>query len=218
MANLTCQSASFGACGIRVCRLGPTGIPNPGANNLYITGAPVEVKATWQIKAGNRFEQRNACGGVCTVVQQQDDIQGLTLTLQLCQLDAELMEMLSGGSVVSVGGNSLGHMVPPLGQQQANGVSFDVWTQNQKGGSQDPNYPYIHWVYPRVTWRAGDDTFNEGILNVPYTGVCYENPNFEDGPFEEWAGVPGGITAIRAWQLETSLPAAICGYQTLPHS
>jgi hypothetical protein len=195
--------------------LGPTGIPNPGANNLYISSAPIEVKATWQVKAGNRFEQRNGCGGVCTVVQQQDDIQGLSLTMLLCQLDAELGEMLTTGPIISVGGNTVGGIAPPLGQQQANGVSMDVWTQNYKGGSQDPNYPYIHWVYPRVTWRHGDETFNEGILSVPYTGVCYENPNFEDGPFEEWS-VP--ITAIRAWQLETTLPAALCGYQTLPHS
>jgi hypothetical protein len=212
---MTCTTASFGACGMRVARLGPTGIPTPGANNLYETGAPIEVKATWNVKSGNRFEQRNGCGGVCTVVQQQDDIQGLTLAMTLCQLDAELMEMLTGGSVISVGGNSLGHMVPPLGQQQANGVSFEIWTQAQIGGAQATQYPYIHWVYPRVTWRAGDETFNEGILNVPFTGVCYENPNYEDGILEEW---PTNITAIRAWMLDTALPPSLCGYQTLAHS
>ncbi|MFN2592944.1 MAG: hypothetical protein ABR532_08960 [Candidatus Dormibacteria bacterium] len=215
MANNTCKVASFGACGIRVCKLGPTGIPNPGAGNMYISGAPIEVKSTWQVKSGTRFEQRSGCGTVCTVVQEQDDIQGLTLTMDLCQLDAELMAMLTGGTVITVGGNSLGFIDPPLGQQQQNGVCLDVWTQNQNGNSQDPNYPYIHWAYPRVTWRSGDATFNEGILNVPFTGVAYENPNYEDGPFEDFNV---NITTIRAWQLETSIPVPLCGAQVLPHS
>jgi hypothetical protein len=103
-------------------------------------------------------------------------------------------------------------MSPPLGQQQANGVCFEMWTQNQKGGSQDPANPWIKWGYPRVTWRQGDDTFNEGILSVPFTGVCYENPNFEDGPMGDWGM---SITAIRAWMLDTALPTPVCGYQAL---
>lgn len=215
MADSTCQVASFGVCGIRVARLDASGVPMPGAKNLYLGTAPIQVKETRQVKAGARFEKRNGCGGVCVVVQEQDDIQGMTLAMTLCQLDAELIQMLAGGSLITVGSNTLGYMDPALGQQQANGVSFEIWSENHWGGSKSATYPYIKRAYPRVTWRSGDETYAEDITEVPLEGTCYENPNFYNGPGNDW---PTPITSIKAWILDTSIPTPLCGAQTLPGS
>lgn len=216
MANRTCRS-SFGACAIRVARLNAVGVPLPGANNLYVADTLITITRTEVIRTGSRLELPDGCGGFCASVETSDLSQGITLGMELCQYDAELLEILTGGNLLTLLGDTVGHLRPAFGVQPPD-VSVEIWAQSVTESGQDlADNPYIQFGWPKVKWVRGNETHDDqGITRVPLTGKVYTNENFHDGPGNDWVEPFG--TSPEGYQFVDALPVAQCGYQTLAAS
>lgn len=218
MADNTCFS-SVQACRLRVARLDATGKPLAGAKNLYVTDALIEIGIKMIIKSGTRLEQANGCGNDCVIFQDCDRITGVDLQMQLCQLDAELMEMLCGGTLLVSGGNTVGYMVPADNAACSNGVSIEVfskaWNVDQQAiNAAGTSVGYYQFGFPKTTWVPGDFTLSNGVLAVPFTGKGYANAQFDNGPANDW--VSYAIDNCMAWQINyAALPASTCGATSL---
>ena len=55
---------SIQACRLRVGRLDSGGAPSPGASNLYVTDALIQIQTSYEIEAGEEFTQKNGCGAI----------------------------------------------------------------------------------------------------------------------------------------------------------
>ena len=208
-----CLSSVY-ASRLRVSRLHDDGSLDPGTQNLYVTDSLVSIGQTPNVQNGEEFTQRNGSGGVCVYVTEQDTIVRYDLALSLCQLDAELIELLTGGRVLTSGGVTVGFAVPSL-DAIAPSVLVEAWSEAREGSAQaaeDGAALYWHHVWTNVQWTLGAFTLERGILTVPLTGKAVENPSMGLGPGAAW---PETITEAYAFFLDDEIPDAVCGYQTL---
>lgn len=203
-------------CRLRVARLEPNGVPDPGTGNLYITDAQISLTLGLDVSEGDEFEVKNGCGDICFAFTDVDRIKGLNLELALCSADPELFELLTGGDRLTSGSETVGYALPEVGSAgNENGCSIEAWTKNITGSDLDPDFPYVRWVFPKTRWTFADKTFENGPITHSFTGQGYENSNWHDGPANDW-----DYTSNRLFQFagDISLPTAACGAQTLPVS
>lgn len=202
------------ACRIRVARLNDDGSLDPGTENLYVSDAIISVGTSPDVEAGEVLTQRNGCGNICVRRRSDDETVAYNLTLALCQLDSELIELLTGATLITQGGVTVGLQRPKVGSVKP-AVSFEVWSEARTAAGQasfDGALLWWHWVWPHVKWTAGDSSLEAGVLNVAVTGYAEENENMGTGPAADW---PDLITAAEAFFLDDDIPDSVCGYQPL---
>lgn len=201
------------ACAIRVARLDPTGVPQPGATNLYVSDALVTMGFTPVYTDGDEIKDKTACGIVGVNFKGDDSFDRGDVSLQIITPDPFLSELLSGGDVLDVVGLPVGFAAPPIGPITGNGVSIELWAKRIDDGDLDANFPYAHWAYPKIkNLRLGDHTHANASLQPTFTGRALENANWFDGPTGDW---PADSDRVYQWVPTATLPTATCAYQEL---
>lgn len=211
--------ASIQACVTRIGQLGPDGVPLAGAANMYVTDALIKMTFDPNVVAGDDITVKNACGSLCADFHGDDVIARWDLTLELCTPDPELVYLLVGGTKIVSAGVTIGYQPPALkAPSNPNGVSIEVWTKAIVGEEMATPNSYYRWAFPRTKWTFDKGrSFENGALQNTFTGRATENPNWEDGPAEDWLW-----DSTKAWQFVRatagSLPTAQCGAQALSAS
>ena len=220
------------ACYMRVARLDANGSPLVGANNGYVTDALVEMTMDPEIEAGVKLIKKNACGTLCQVFQDCDQLSGLKFDMELCKLDGWLISFLVGGSrILDLAGTGLGDLIgfefPGTDAACPNGVSVEIWQKAWDANTQaTPPFAggttrvWFHWVFPKTTWMVGQHKFFNDFSPIMVTGHAFENPRItSNGPFDDWpADVAsyGGITNLGGWFFDSATPTVACGPTTVP--
>lgn len=209
---------SIQVCALRVARLEANGVPDPGANNLYVTDKAASITVTPNYRAGQEFNLVTGCGQ--TLLDYQDDprLRWWDVEGGLAVPDPQLHELLFGG-VVLTDGDAVGWASPAL-LSAANpyGVSIEFWTkQVDENGDLDDQFPYLWWIMPKVkSLQPGAKNAENAAMNNPFTGGrAIQNPNWFDGPLNDW---PVRSDRALEWIPTDVLPTAQCGYQSIPVS
>lgn len=205
------------ACAIRVALLEPNGVPQPGAEKVLTSSAFSEITFNTNVKDGAEVEEENACGDVCVSYQGDPSIKWWDWGITLCSPDPYLESVFSGGTLLDLGANiPPGYAVPEIGTIRAVPVSVEVWAKRILNGDLDPDFPYARWAFPKVVQlRPGDRTFNSGAQAPQFVGRSLENPNWFDGPLNDW---PAASDRAAQWVPDTALPEITCGWQSLAAS
>lgn len=224
MAESLCAQ-SFQACAIRVARLSANGTPVSGANQGYVAGAPVQVTLTPQYQKGVELTQPNACGQLAGYYRQQDQLKSWDIVFDLTELDHELIEILTGATLIApTPGTTIGHQFPPVSScspYNLNGVSLEFWTKRWDHCQQPADgIQYWHWVFGCAFLHVGPLKMDNGFMTIPIEGYLQENPNWGDGPWDDFPGGPSGtLTSIGAvFQDAQALPTKTCGYVSVPNT
>lgn len=198
----------------RVTKLNANGVPSNGANKSYTSSALVSLQTTPVYVDGEDFQEKNGEGIVCVDFQGPDTFRRIDWTLTLCTPDAYLMELLSGGAVLTDGA-ATGFAYPSLGRIDPTNVSIEVWTKRVNEGNLDDDFPYAWWVLPRAkSMRLGQKTFGNNVVQPQISGKATENANWFDGPFQNW---PVASDRVLQWIPCTAddVPAASLAYTTV---
>jgi hypothetical protein len=195
---------------LRVAKLLASGIPEPGASNLYVTDALVTLTATPVYVDGDEIEQKNAAGAVCVNYVGDDSFKRIDLSIQMCTWDPYLGAWFSDGDTLTAfDGGRVGYAGPSIGVVGTTAVSIEVWTNRIDDGSLDTESPYCWHAYPRVkNLRISDWTHENGALLPTFTGRAFENPNWYDGPLNDWTAASD---RCHQWVPTDTLPTAACG-------
>lgn len=206
------------ACRIRIARLDASGVPDPGADNMIVTSDLTEMGVTFVYEDGDEFTVKNGCGELCVNFRGQDQFKRLDVTLGLCKPDPSIEEILGGGTYIE-SGDQVGYSLPRIGViDNPNGVSIELWSQRiDADGSPDADYPYDRFIFPRVKLRHGNRTFNNGPITIAFQGQAVENPNWYDGPANDWPDPTNSVAAMSHIQ-DNVLPDVTCGYLALEAS
>ena len=193
-------AASVQGVAIRVCRLDAAGAPVTGAATLgpaYVTSGFTRVAFTPEYEEGDEITEKNAAGAVCVTYKAPDTLKRVTLELAICEPDPELSELISGGTLLTSGGQSVGYAAAQTGADaNPNGVGLEVWSYAISNGKRASVNPYFRWVFPYAQLRlTGDRTIENGLLATVFSGFGLGNANFGDGPGGDWA-----YTSDRAYQ------------------
>jgi hypothetical protein len=201
------------ACAIRVARLDPTGVPQPGAENLYVSDALVSLAFAAVFTDGDEIKDKTACGSVGVNFKGDDSFDRGDVTITIITPDPFLSALLSGGDVLDVVGLPAGFAAPPIGPITGNGVSIELWAKRVDDGDLDADFPYAHWAYPKIkNLRIGDHTHANASLQPVFTGRALENPNWFDGPVGDW---DAASDRVYQWLPSATIPTPSCAYQAL---
>ena len=216
----TCVSV-LDVCAIRVAKLTESGAPLPGALNGYVSDAPITLSVTLTLEDGDDLVLKNGCGNIAATYQSPDLIKGVELNLELTDLDAELLGLLTGSTVFMDGGDAIGGALPEAGSSPPP-VYFEAWSKAWQGDSQvshtstTPDATWIHWVFPLTRWTQGDIELSHDFAVIPVTGKGQGNKNATvDGVWDDFpvaVAAAGGITSPMGWFYDVAAPPAECDY------
>lgn len=210
---------SFQCCAMRVARLSSTGAPVTGAGNGYILGAPVMVTVSPDFQEGVELQLDNACGGISGYYKQQSQLKKWDISFELTELDHELIELLTGVSLITDTGVTIGHQftrVSSCDPIDLNGVSIELWSKRWDNCQPPADGDlYWHWAFGRAFLKVGEIKFENDFMKIPIDGYLEENPNWGNGPWNDFPG-GGSLSAIGAVWQESDLPTAVCGYSAVP--
>lgn len=203
---------------LRVARLAADGTTPAGAENSYCSDAIVRLALTPNRKAGKEINRENGRGENCLTFKLPDTIIRYDVELTICGSDPELTELLAGGTVFRDGveTETTGYRAPRLGVIPVpNGTSIEGWTDAvDEHGSLLSDLPYWHYAVPRVYLTEGAFSLEADAKDNVFSGYAVENPNWGNGPFNDWDG-PAAISAWQRYRVDT-LPASALGYIATP--
>lgn len=206
---------------MRVANLDSNGVPTPGASNLYVSAAFTKVTLSPVYTTGTEIEQKNAQGQICVNYRSADSLKRMDVSVELCSFDPYLAQMLSGGALVTdaVTPARIGWKAPAIGPiADDGGISIEVWTRRIDDGEEDADSPYGWWIYPRIkNLQFSGYAHEDNPLLMTFSGQAYENPNWFDGPLNDWPNSSDSDRVV-AYLPTGTLPTASVGYQTIAAS
>jgi hypothetical protein len=170
----------------RITKLDDNGVPTPGASKVYVTGALTALTTNPVYVDGDEFEEKNGGGEICVSFKGPDTFKRIDWELTICTPDPYLLEMLSGGDVLTDGA-AVGFAYPALGPMDPTPISIELWTKRVDEGVIDSALPYAWWVLPWCdSMRLGSKTFGNNAILPAISGRAFENDNWFDGPTNNW--------------------------------
>lgn len=220
MANLTCTQR-LKVCHLRVLRLDPDGSTFAGADGKYEYASPVTFGYTPTAAERERIEQLNGCGDQCALYQGPPKaVDGAELSLVLCDQDAELLELLTGGSLVTEGTgtpNTIGYLSPTDVTLNPDGVAIELWSIAWNGKSRALKGGQPAWyrhTFPKVNFSYDEQAMaGDAFGLVALTGIAEVNPGFGTGLAADAWPVSMG-SSVFGWFIDDAKPTAACGYGT----
>jgi hypothetical protein len=166
-------------------------------------------------------------------VKDNDKLKRMNLTMELATRDFELLEIMTGATLLVSGGTTFGVSRRGTSVETPNPVSVEIWTKVATSSGSCVATGSGQWfrnVYPKVVWTLGDTDFGNSIATVKMTGVAEGNPNWgANGPYNDWYYTAIPNDTPEAWVLDSYysspatvsgsggvLPAALGGYLTVP--
>lgn len=207
-------------CALRVARLADDCTALPGATNGAVSTAIVQLQATPEYDTGQEFIQKNGCGDICISLRDLDKLKRITLAMTLCTRDLELIEILTGASLITISGEVSGLSRRGVGADDPARVSLELWTRavDTAGACSSTNNRWWRWVYPSSTFTLGQTTLENGIATVQLAGFSEPNPVWGNGPWNDWPAdsFPDPESPEHFVLDSDGPPTAVCGYTTVP--
>lgn len=207
-------AASILGAAIRISRLNADGTLAGGASGSYVQTAFIRASFTPEYEAGDEITQKAANGVTCITFKAPDTLKRVTLEVSICNPDPEFEEMLTGGTILSAGGKSVGFAAPQIGvDANPNGTAIEIWSYAVQNGKRASSNPYWHWVFPYTVLRpSGDRVIENGVMANVYSGFGVGNSGFGDGPAGDW---PFLSDRAYAYARSATAPDGLQGYQAV---
>jgi hypothetical protein len=185
----------------------------------------MRVSFTPEYEEGDEITEKNANGVVCVTYKSPDTLKRITMELAICEPDAELTALISGGLLLRKNVNgvdkSIGWAAPGVGDDPAGfGVAIEAWSHAIKDGKKASVLPYFHWVFPYAKLRqSGDRVIENGMLATTFEGYGLGNVQFGSGIDSRWefpvaaerpysysraAWAPTGLKGFYTWNVDGS--------------
>ncbi len=209
-------------CALRVTRLDSQGNVLDESNNSYVTNNVVSVQVNPVIEAGLDSTLVGGCDCIVASYKGTDKLKRFEFTLELPTFEPGLIEMLTGATLIE----DTSDIPVPIGvswptqlscsDTQAPNVAVEWWADLWTDDQQDPDWPYVHSIYPSSYWQIGQQTGQNDFANPQFTGFTRTNSLFGD-PYDDLpAPVSSGYLDQGGQFLTTTAPpTAECSYQTV---
>lgn len=177
-------------CAVRASILAADGSKTGAATNgSAYNMRPISLNRSPIVSTGETQETKDGCGDICFSRKDPDLTTGETLTLTLCQLDLELIALLTGGEVLLDSGGTVIGVEAPDPAATPPVIEFNGWSKAFDGNSPVASpRTYWHWAWPYTQWNIGTWNNQRGALQVTLTATASANANLGSGSFNDFPG------------------------------
>ena len=101
-----------------------------------------------------------------------DKLKRFEFEINIAALEPAMIAMMVGGTIINDGIYDVGVAWPSAlecGDVEPV-VALEFWTDHWNGDAQDPDYPYIHHVYPQTRWQIGQQQYQNDFAQPVLTG------------------------------------------------
>lgn len=218
---------------VRVTKLNSCGVPVTGCSTVVSDGI-ISVELTKEYEDRQEFFVKNGDGNFCVRETNPPILKWLGLNLTFCNVDPELVNILSGEPLVlddATSPRATGYSTQE-GSVTAVNFALEGWTRIS-GASQlctgGPEYGYNLWPWV-IEGTISDVTYQNDVANFALTARTRAGSLWGTGPYMvDYSDNPAGsttqiplLTPIGATQHSRMLltrlapPAATCGCVSLP--
>lgn len=201
------NAGTIHAKGLRIAQLAANGAPTAGPNLMGVTNAFTRVTLSPDVRQADAIERVDAAGNQCLFYEPDPTLRRYGLTLELCSLNPEMESLLDGSLTLMQTTTVVGAQSKSVGETMYNPlpISLEFWQREIVNGVAAPLRPWAHFILPYVRLRKGDTNHGNEATFPTYTGYAYENPNWGNGPADDWVFAS---TKTWAWARDGSTPAA----------
>lgn len=194
---------------LRATRVDRCGLPQAGPGASLVTKGFISVKYTQEMKDADDLEQTNADGENCVVDRTAPQIKWATVEAQLCDVDPELLNMLTGLPMVLDYANKPNGFRINDTVQVDTGVALELWSGTAGDDCDEPVddsileaetslMEYGYWLAPAVVEGViGDIEIGASVTTFTITGRAVSAPRWGKGPYNvihtDAAGTPGRL-------------------------
>jgi hypothetical protein len=181
------------------------------------------MASTPEYEAGQEYTQKDGCGALCVNFRDGDVLKRMTLELELCTRDIELISLLTGATIHYDDSETpapIGFSRRPGSAGSPPKVAVEVWTRNVSSAglcTVTTTAPYTRVIWPAAEFTLGEQAFANEVATVRLTGFGEGNPLFTDGC---WNDVPSTITldpdSPEHSFYDDELPTLGCGFTVAP--
>lgn len=213
---------------MRLTRLDACGAPVIGAATTVVTDGFISVARSDQYEGGDPIRVLNANGDLCINEPGKSQLAQEDLTITLCQVNSDAINIMTGAPLVLDAATPTPNTVGFRKRCGNADVRFalEVWSDVSGQACADGDKQYWYSLWPLVTnAQFGDDTIENGPLNIVLTASAFCNAGWDVGPYDVVPGallVPGPLlTPIGAQDLYNgelttiAPPVSACGVQAL---
>ena len=199
---------------MRVVRLDACGAPVTGTDAQVVSKGFISINPSPQYEDGEEFIQRNAAGELCVNEKDADALKRIDLTIQLCNVDPDLIELILGARLIKDGSDSIGFALSEAPSTAK--FALEVWQKIAGGACGGGSEQWVHHVFPWVeNGRLNDFTIEYGPTTYELAGSTHRNPSYGSGPHNLWTP-PLEPDEHYAFQVtDVPPPSPACGYQAL---
>lgn len=188
-----------------------------------VTAGFISVVGSADVEAGDEFIEKNANGDLCVNERSPDALKRYNVTITLCEIDPELVAMMTGFTPEYESGSS-GTIV---GFRAVDGVNpnrfaLEVWTGLNAGACTEAGACYGYSLWPQIVGATvtGDVTIENGAATLEIAGYTEGQSQWSTGPWDvigtNQSPTPLGvaIASNQHWLMRTtcvSPPDAECG-------
>lgn len=217
---------------LRATLVDACGAPVAGPCSTIVTDGFISVAMSDQIESPDEFKVKSAGGTFCVNQRSQPLLNWIETTISLCQVNPELLNMLSGSPLVyddAITPNAVGFGTDSDTYASAS-FALELWTNMGRvrgqaacaGGATRYGYLLLPWL---IEGTIGDVTVENGPVNFSVKTITSEGNDWGVGPYDvvyDSLGVASpllvAIPTTRHRHVQfTSLapPAVVCGCQEL---
>jgi hypothetical protein len=196
-------ASSVQGLALRVTALTASGTAVTGSTSAYTMNRFVTAQFTPQYAGSNNIRQQLANGNFAVTFQTSDVFMNVNVSLHIAGPDPQFNQIAVGGTILTDDDDTVvGWKPTPAGDiDQPNGVALELWSYAISGSRPATDYPYYHWVLPRVFLHPSDNMVVENnVMAWNATGWGNDNPNFAG------TGVGKASEVANGWAFATDRP------------
>lgn len=180
---------------LRATRVDRCGMPLAGPKATIVTKGFISIKYTQEMKDAEDLEQTNADGENCVVDRTAPQIKWATIEAQLCDVDPELFNMMTGLPVVlNYAQKATGFRITDKVQVEE-GFALELWSGTAGDDCEEPTddsvleaglalAEYGYWLAPAVVEGViGDIEIGASVSTFTVTGRAVSAPRWGRGPY-----------------------------------
>ena len=156
----------------------------PADAEYVVSNGQIKITLSHEVDSGDEFIQKNGVGELCINEKNPDAIKRVSVELELCEVDPDLVALMTGFRPVLDGAANVVGFRAVTGPLDTN-FALEAWTKLAGGACTGGDLCYGYLLLPWVTGAVpGDIVVENATASLTIKGYTQSNSDWDVGPWD----------------------------------